>query len=217
MRSLSGGRRWWSSIRMLAASAEELARQLLVQLGTAWDRVADNAQDRFSALRAATAGKRLLILFDDVFVADQIKPLLGDVSKSAVIVTSRYRLKSLELHQRFTPVELCVFDDNAARELVTTIAGTDVAEEVLNKLLVVCGGLPLALEASAAQLAEGDLEEFLSQLSPGSALNVLAVDDDLVVKRVFDAVYRDLPADEQRAYQALASSAGVVAWHHFQR
>jgi tetratricopeptide (TPR) repeat protein len=196
-----------------ACGADELARQLLVQLGFPWKDVPTAPGDRLSLLRNETAGKRLLIVLDDIRLAAQVEPLLGDLSHSAVIVTSRSRLKSLELNQQFTAVELPQFDEAAASALVTAIVGDlpgTVTREVLVKLCALCEGLPLALAAGAGMLGSGDEDpaDFVDQLALGSALDELEVDGDLVVKTVFDAVYRDLDKAEQRAYRLLSLLAG---------
>src|SRR5882724_2841587 len=50
----------------LMVGYDELARQLLVQLRQPWQAIPAGAPYLVTALRDATAGKRLLLLFDDV-------------------------------------------------------------------------------------------------------------------------------------------------------
>ncbi|MGW4826338.1 NB-ARC domain-containing protein [Amycolatopsis japonica] len=195
-----------------ACSADELARQLLVQLGMPWAEVPASPHDRLQTLRSAMAGKRLLFIFDDVEVASQIEPLLGDVSRAAVIVTSRSRLKSLEIGQQFVSIRLPGFDQAAALELVGAIAGKavrDVPESVLAKVCSICEGLPLALAVTAGKLSDGDelLEDVVEQLTR-NAMDALDLDGNFVVKVLFDEVYRELTAEEQRAYRLLTLVPG---------
>ncbi|MFD8500668.1 NB-ARC domain-containing protein [Amycolatopsis sp. NPDC059657] len=193
-----------------ACSADELARQLLVQLGIPWTEVPAAPGDRLQTLRTMMSGKRLLFIFDDVAVASQIEPLLGDVSRCAVIVTSRSRLQSLEINHQFVSVRLPGFDQAAALELVGAIAGKavrDVPESVLARVCSICEGLPLALAVTAGKLGAGDEtpEDIVEQLTR-NVLEALDVDGDFVVKVLFDEVYRELPADDRRAYRLLALS-----------
>ncbi|WP_414941804.1 NB-ARC domain-containing protein [Amycolatopsis sp. cmx-11-51] len=195
-----------------AASADELARRLLVLLGIPWTEVPAAAVDRIQALRTAMSGKRLLFIFDDVAVAAQIEPLLGDVSRAAVIVTSRNRLKSLEINHQFVQVRLPAFDQAASLQLMDSIAGDavrGVPESVLARMCSICGGLPLALAVTAGRLVDGDetLADVVDQLTR-NAMEALDINGDFVVKGVFDQVYRELRSDDRRAYRQLSLLPG---------
>lgn len=190
------------------ASADELARQLLAQL-----RISDIPvvpADRLAALRQAIAGKHVLIVFDDVHLAEQVAPLLGDISRAAIIVTSRNPLTTLEVHEQFTRVPIRKFEDEDASQLINAIAGRNVLDGVTRgvreRFFESCGGMPLALAVIAARLR--DEADSVAEIVDGVGLDEFEIDGDLVVKKVFEAAYRGLETDEQRAYRLLSLLPG---------
>jgi tetratricopeptide (TPR) repeat protein len=191
---------------------QELAEQLLLQLGVARDDIPGEGAARRALLRNRLAGRRVLIVFDDISTANQVEPLLGETSRAAIIVTGRYRLKALE-NAGFHAVRLAGFDDEAAGALLGAVGGATahaVEPRVLARLCSLCGRLPLALTVSAGWLGEGieSAEDFVHRLETGAPLEELEVDDDLVVKSVFDAAYQVLDPEEAWAYRLLSLIPG---------
>ncbi|MGW4528697.1 NB-ARC domain-containing protein [Amycolatopsis sp. NPDC004378] len=184
---------------------EDLARQLLTQLGSR--EVPGVPEDRLAAARGALAGKRLLVVVDDVRTTEQLDGLLGDVAHAAVIVTSRSRLDALAFRHQFVRCDLPAFDIAAATELIGAVTGGAgvVPGDVVDLLWARCAGLPLALAVGAGRLAEeDDPRDFVDAL----ALADLETDGDVSVPAVFDAIYHDLTGEEQHDYRVLSLVTG---------
>ncbi|RZS31195.1 NB-ARC domain-containing protein [Herbihabitans rhizosphaerae] len=193
-----------------ATPVEDVASRLLAQLR---ENVPDDPRQRVDALRSHLGGRRILLVLDDVGDAHQVKELLGDMSRSAVLVTSRQRLPELE-NARFKSIMLGGLNDTAAEVIVTTLANpplATVARPVITELNKICGGLPVALAMAAARLRDGDdsPEEFVEALRTGRVLD--EVDIDGTLQKLFDAVYRGVNPDEARAYPLLA----LIPGRHF--
>ncbi|WP_418287528.1 AfsR/SARP family transcriptional regulator [Lentzea guizhouensis] len=97
--------------------------------------------------RSLTAGRRLLVVLDNVATAGQVKRLLPTGPGSAVLITSRRPLTSLS---GASYVRLGALPLDEATQLLCGVAGPvgDAAE-----LVRWCGGLPLALRIAGARLA----------------------------------------------------------------
>ncbi|WP_370935165.1 hypothetical protein [Amycolatopsis sp. cg13] len=188
--------------------AADLARQLLVQLGVPYAEIPGAPADRLAVARGTAAGKRLLIVLDDLKAAEQLDGLLGDVSQAAVLVTSRGKLDALRF-RGFSRVALDPFDRQATAKLVNAFAGDPhaVAESVIDALWRKCAGLPLALAVGASRVVGGDddPQAFVDDL----ALADLEQGGELSVRGVFDAIYQDLDEDRQRDYRVLSLVPGT--------
>jgi energy-coupling factor transporter ATP-binding protein EcfA2 len=181
---------------------EDLARQLLLQHGTPAAEIPGARADRLAAARGALARKRVVLVIDDVQTVEQVSELLGDVTRSLVIVTGRSRLDPLKA-MGFTRTVLSGFDVRALGELIAAIGGTGaVPEELVELLCAKCAGLPLALRIGAGHIISGD--EDPHELVATLGLADLE-DEQLSVERVFDAIYHDLPDDQQADYRTLGA------------
>ncbi|MEV2225100.1 AAA family ATPase [Nocardia vinacea] len=207
----------WNPAGQIAVAPDDLAARLLVQLGWPWREVPDRPDDRFALVRSLIAGRRVLLLVDDVQTADQILPLLGDISQAGVIVTGE-RLVTAPRIGRFEPLRLSRFVERHSVELVSRIAGSavvGVADSVLSRLHNVCAGLPLTLALSAAQLADGGESpaEFIERLerevvsATGAAVSELPGIQTVAV--MCDRSYGRLDLDEARAYRWLSLIPGT--------
>lgn len=132
------------------AATEALAR-LLRALRAPGDPPADSE----AALRAAVAGRRLLIVLDNAAHADQVRPLLPAADGCAVLVTSR---APLALPDPVTRVATAPLARRAATDMLVTLAGRTgcAAPEhaAAAEIALLCECLPLALRIVAARLAE---------------------------------------------------------------
>ncbi|MCC5579604.1 tetratricopeptide repeat protein [Microtetraspora sp. AC03309] len=119
--------------------------------------------------RSLVAGRRMLIVLDNVRDADQAAPLLPGSPTCTVVVTSRHQLAGMTAVTGTRPVALDALDDAEAHELLLHRLGADrlAAEpEAVAYLLACCAGLPLALAVLAARAV----------LSPQLPLAALAVE-----------------------------------------
>ncbi len=189
-----------------AATVADLARQVLVQMGFALSAIPGAEREVLAMARGATARKRMVIVVDDVRMLEQIEGLLGDISFAAVIVTTRSRLDALTTRQQFVRIDLSKFDVDATGALITAITGTRFPVAVVHALQAKCAGLPLALAIGVGRIAaeEDDPERFVAELS----LPDFEQDGEPSVAAVFDAIYHDLPAAEQRDYELLSVVPG---------
>ncbi|WP_053737270.1 AfsR/SARP family transcriptional regulator [Nocardia sp. NRRL S-836] len=122
-------------------AADRVLSQFLRALG---DRPGDEEAVRY---RSLTAGRRLLVVLDNVATAAQVRRLLPTGPGSVVLITSRRPLTSLA---GASCVRLGALPLEEATQLLSRVAGPveDAAE-----LVRWCGGLPLALRIAGARLA----------------------------------------------------------------
>ncbi|MER7585802.1 BTAD domain-containing putative transcriptional regulator [Kitasatospora sp. NPDC097691] len=162
--------------------------------------------ERSALYRSALAGRRVLVVLDNVAESGHVEPLLPGSAGCAVLVTSRHRLAGLAgAHQ----LRLDTLSAEQALELLTRIVGAErvaaepaAAEEVVRA----CGLLPLAVRIAAsrlatdpaltlAALAEGLRHEHrLSQLSDG----------ERTVEATFALSYHRLTPELARAFRLLS-------------
>jgi DNA-binding SARP family transcriptional activator len=134
------------------APADVLGR-FLRALGMPGSAIPDAVDERAEMYRSLLAGKRLLVVLDDVAAVRQVTPLLPGSGSCAVIATSRMRLTEIP-GARVLDVDLLAPDKGLA--LLGTVVGRHrvVGEANAAMALVrMVGGLPLALRIVAARLA----------------------------------------------------------------
>ncbi|MGN9913456.1 AfsR/SARP family transcriptional regulator [Phytohabitans sp. LJ34] len=122
-------------------------------LGVPGTMLPEGQEERAEVFRALLATRRVLLVLDNAASEGQVLPLLPGNPGCAVVVTSGSRLAALPGAMR---VELDVFDPRASVELLTRILGAErVSKEQAGaeKLVELCGGLPLALRIAGARLS----------------------------------------------------------------
>lgn len=108
---------------------------------------------RTQLYRSLLADRQMLIVLDSALTDTQVIPLLPGGSRSRVIVASRSRIVSFGA---VALVELEPFDAVDSGHLLTTVVGHDrVRREpaALDRLMELCGRLPLSLRIAAVRLA----------------------------------------------------------------
>lgn len=133
-------------------------RLLLHAVGVPASDVPDTFDARIGMYRSVTAGKRILILLDNVRDATQVRPLLPNSAESLVIVTSRRSLVGLAAFDGAHPLSVDLPDLPTARRLLERRlaglpAGGTAGEEITDEIIELCGRLPLALAILAARVA----------------------------------------------------------------
>lgn len=195
------------------ATATDVLAYFLRQLGKAPDEIPTHERERAAVLRSVTSTKRILMLLDDAHTAAQVQALLPSSLCSAVIVTSRRHLEGLHA-AGFCRVDVAPFTADISVQVVTRSVGADwvTAEPAaLDKLVAVCGGLPLALRVVATRIAarrRRPLADFVERFTTSSTLAEFRLDDDTPVEAVFDACYHDLPPDQAELYRLLGLHPG---------
>ena len=134
-------------------SAEQVLERFLRALGAMVGGRPESVDERAERYRDLLAGRRVLIVLDNVADEEQVRPLLPGSSHSAVLVTSRVRLAGLA---GATHLEPGVFGAEQAAALLSRIAGperTRAEPEAATQLAALCGYLPLAMRVAGTRLA----------------------------------------------------------------
>ncbi|GGM30440.1 SARP family transcriptional regulator [Dactylosporangium sucinum] len=197
-----------------ALSPAEVAAVLLRCLGVPDDRMPHDLSERIATYRTLLAGRRMLVVLDDAGRTDQVTPALPGAGASLLLVTSRHQLPALVTHAEVRAVALDVLGREDAARLLTRVVGADrVAREAAaaERLVSLCGRMPLALRIAAAKLvtepgrsiaaSAGELER--------DRLAHLGVEDDArSVAAVFDSAYRTLSPPARQLFRRLSLHPG---------
>ncbi|MFF5075672.1 BTAD domain-containing putative transcriptional regulator [Actinoplanes sp. NPDC000266] len=164
--------------------------------------------------RSLTAGKRILVLLDNVRGAEQVRPLLPASAGSLVLVTSRRPLIALAALHGARQLHVDPPDPASARELLrrrlatapNRIAARDDAESAaLEEILDSCGRLPLALSILAARLGARpglSLATVAEELrNSESRLDAFPVGESGDPRNAFIWSYRQLSAGAARMFR----------------
>ncbi|MCY1143580.1 AfsR/SARP family transcriptional regulator [Actinoplanes sp. Pm04-4] len=191
------------------AVADALA-MLLRSLGVP-ARLPETVDELAALLRTTLIGRRVLIVLDDVGGATEVRPFLSPHPGTAVLVTSRPRLPSLDVTRAVHLGPLPPAD--ALRLLAGSVGADRVAAEpgAAADVVRVCEGLPLALRAAGARLAGrprwrlADLARRV--LDDQRRLDELAA-GDLDVRTSIDGSYRRLGEPEAELFRRLGRLSG---------
>lgn len=171
---------------------------------------------RGALYRSLAAGRRMLVVLDNVRDADQVRPLLpGAESGGTTIVTSRDQLRGLVARESAHRIVLDGICAGAGHALLSDLAALppDTPYHVVAGLVERCGGLPLALRIIAERLARGShsprevLREFHAQDRP---LDVFDSDESISLRNALSGSYRTLDAGAARAYRRLSGHADPI-------
>lgn len=142
------------SANMDPLTAAQALDILLVEHGTPAEDIPSGVAGKSALWRSELAGRRALVVLDNVLDVAQVRPLLPGTAGVFVMLTCRRRLTALD---GAVPVSLDVLPHEDAVALFTEVAGPDrVAAEpgVLDEAVRLCGHLPLALRVAAARLRD---------------------------------------------------------------
>ncbi|WP_049871715.1 AfsR/SARP family transcriptional regulator [Catenulispora acidiphila] len=180
-------------------------------LGTDPGAVPDTVRERSELFRSTLAGRRVLIVLDDVRDAEQIRPLLPGTPGCAVLATSRSRLTGVPGARL---LELGAFHPDEALALFRAVAGPDRvtgSEPAVRRAVAVCGHLPLAVRILASRLAarpHWTAETLAGRLcDEARRLDELRA-GDLAVEATFRLGYEHLRPDQAHAFRLLAVPDG---------
>ncbi|MCD0445737.1 AAA family ATPase [Glycomyces sp. A-F 0318] len=187
----------------------EALAAMLRSLGLADDEVPADADQAAARLRTETADRRMLVLLDNAWSAEQVAPLLPSGPGSLVVVTSRNHLGDLlARHGGFHLALRPLAEDEAVALLKSLLRlprsarSTDIGE-----LARRCGHLPLALRIAAANLAHHPqgVVEYTDRLATGDPLAALQIGDspEAAVRATFDRSYAAQTEDARRLFRML--------------
>jgi tetratricopeptide (TPR) repeat protein len=161
--------------------------------------------DRKNTLLTKTFPLSVLLVLEDVANPGQIEPFLLNSPESAVVVVCRAPMLWMS-QQGFRQFTVAPLDDRYGVELFDRMLGPGwCSVEGADPLAVAraCGGYPLAITTTAAQIAmtpEWDVPELIRRLAE-RGLSALDIEAQQYVLDSFDRAYDALPDDVARAYR----------------
>ncbi|SDZ02330.1 Predicted ATPase [Amycolatopsis xylanica] len=156
--------------------------------------------------RAALVGKRLLVVLDNASSTEQVEQLLPGSTGSLVLVTSRRRLDGLRIRGAAS-YSLDVLPHEPAVALFTGVArrpGDDPA--IIDEIVRLCGGLPLAIRVVAAGLAARPgwtVADMADELRDEQTRLRAMRAENKSVRAAFELSYRRLTEAEQIVFRRL--------------
>ncbi len=189
----------------------EVLTGFLELLGVATARIPSTMDAKSALYRALLSGKRVLVLLDNAYDAEQVRPLLPGGTETLTLVTSRNRLTSLVVSGDAHPVVLDPLSPAESLQLWESRVGVariaaepQAAQHIIDR----CAGLPLALAIVAARaVMRPDLA--LADLSRPADLTPFSDTDPAAdLRAVFSQSYRDLGEPAARLFRLLGLHPG---------
>jgi DNA-binding SARP family transcriptional activator/tetratricopeptide (TPR) repeat protein len=198
------------------ATPDKVIRTFLDALRVPAEQIPLGPAERAGLYRSLLAGRRMLILLDNVRDAEQVRPLLPGTSGCLVVVTSRSQLAGLAATHGALLVNLEMLSGDEAAELLARRVGPDrvTAEpKAASELAGLCGGLPLALTITAARAAARPgfrLTDMTAELRDEySRLDALDAGEEAAsIRAVFSWSYQSLTALAARLFRLLGLHPG---------
>ncbi|MEC3982142.1 helix-turn-helix domain-containing protein [Amycolatopsis sp. H20-H5] len=186
-------------------SPSEGLRRLLRLLDVGDGPVPADQDGLANLFRDRLRGRRMLLVFDNVRSAEQVRPLIPGEQSCRVLITSRGRLPALD-DARHIPVP--TLSRPAALALLRSIAGDRAPEDetVAAEIVGHCGLLPLAVRIAAARFVAGgwSATRFRDRLADETTRLAALDDGERSVAAAFALSYEALPADQRRLFGLLA-------------
>ncbi|MGS2646905.1 BTAD domain-containing putative transcriptional regulator [Streptosporangium sp. LJ11] len=186
------------------ARPEDVLSRFLFALGISATGIPESLEERVAFYRSCLAGRRILVLLDNVAGEEQVRPLLPGAPGTAVLLTGRVRLVGLE---GTSLLELDVLPSAQAMDLLRRIIGDERVQDdpdAALEIIRLCGRVPLAVRISAARLL-GRRQWSLSHLAGVLGEERHRLDElvagDLDIRAGFEMSYRTLPPGAQRAFR----------------
>jgi tetratricopeptide (TPR) repeat protein len=197
-------------------AAAEALEVFLRALGVEGAAIPQAVDERAARYRTLLAGRKMLVLLDNVHSIDQVRDLLPGTPSCLVLVTSREMLPALVARHGAVRINLDLLSETESVQLLHTLIGARVDAEPEQALLLAnrCARLPLALRI-AAELAVGrpraTLASLVTELGDESRrLDLLAAGDDdyTAVRTVFSWSCQHLSDEAVAAFRLLGLHPG---------
>ncbi len=200
------------------AQAEEALEALLRSLGVPHEHLPPPGAGREALYRSQLnvrqeKGERLLVVADNASAVAQVQPLMPP-GHHGMLITSRHRLTGLgrmRTVNRLQPEDAVALLDSALKNNDPDDPRVGEDPEAAERLASACGFLPLALQITAALLAQ-DPEQPLSERADalGGAEGVLdGLDDgERSLRTMFGQSLERLSVQEQELFRLLALNLG---------
>ncbi|KOX11921.1 hypothetical protein ADK67_48175 [Saccharothrix sp. NRRL B-16348] len=198
-----------------AASPESVVRGFLDALGVPAQSAPADAEGQVALYRSLVAGKRLLVVLDNVRDSTHVLPLLPGSGTCTTLITSRNRLTGLAATHGVPSLPLDVLTDAEAWDLLAGHLSEQrlhAEPEAVADLLRWCAGLPLAVGivgARGASYPGFPLAALVGELRDADGLGALDTDElDTGLRAVFATSYRALPPAAAEAFGLLGVAPG---------
>jgi DNA-binding SARP family transcriptional activator len=197
------------------AAADALAR-FLRSLGVHGPDIPPELEDRAARYRSLVAGRRMLVMLDNVGSMEQVRPLLPGTSACLTIVTSRDSLAGLVAREGAVRLDLDLLPGAEAVSLLQALIGERAMADpaATKELAAQCCLLPLALRVAAEFAAArpaiplaGLVQELADQQRRLDMLDA-AGDPRTAVRTVFSWSYRHLDPAAARMFRLLGLHPG---------
>lgn len=198
------------------ADPADVLRRFLYALGVAADAVPPDMDVLAASYRSLLAGRRMLVVLDNVLDASQARPLLPGNPECLVLITSRRQLTGLAAAHGAHLLTLDVPSWDEARDLLAKRLGDErlISDpDAASELIRLCARLPLALAIAAARAAARpglSLRDLVAELGQAtSPLDVLNTGDPATELRgVLSWSLRGLPGGAARMFALLGLHPG---------
>ncbi|MEV4311369.1 tetratricopeptide repeat protein [Actinocrispum sp. NPDC049592] len=185
---------------------------MLQSLGVPGDQIPASVESRAAMYRSLLAGKRMLVVLDNVDSAGQVRPLLPGQPGCLVLVTSRDRLGGLVAMDGARRIDVDLLSHDESFALMRRLLGdrVDASRQATDRLVSLCGRLPLALRIAAANLGSQPIASYVQTLEQ-NRLGQLVIDGDsrAAVSTQLDYSYEHLGVAEREMFRLLACIPGA--------
>lgn len=205
--------------RRSPTTAETALDLLLSMLGVdpepAGARQAAGLDRSMARWRKAIAGKRLLLVLDDVSEPEQIQPLLPTGRGCIVLITARTRLPGLPdaIRHPLHPLEV----RDSVKLFLNSARMAPTSDPALSNIVRSCGGIPLAVSVAGNAMRAhqswslSDVAEELVGTHGSQQLDSIIAP---ALYRSFATSYRDLPEFERKLFRRLSLNPGSRIHQH---
>jgi tetratricopeptide (TPR) repeat protein len=188
---------------------------LLAADGAEAAQIPSDVDSRAAQWRRRMAGKRALIILDNVDGRWQVEQLLPGAAGCLVLITSRRRLSGIGAHHAAESMPLGTLPHMHAVALFAATAARDVTgaeADAASELVRLCGYLPLAICLLAAKLRPEPhwrIADLVRELLQAKHRLVEMRAEDVAVARAFDLSYYRLSAGQRRFFRRLSLHPGA--------
>ncbi|KAB8169999.1 hypothetical protein FH609_006735 [Streptomyces sp. 3MP-14] len=191
------------------ADVSEAVAMCLRALGVSESALPGTLAERANELRSRTAGRRLLFVLDDVSRPAEVRPLVPKGAGSVVLATSHQDLGDLLLDgAELLPLD--PMEDESGRALLADVSGrtiTPAERPAAERVVALCGGLPVALRVVGARLRRERRLTFAALVAEladeNRRLHGLSDGGEHSMSAVLDPAYQALPPEQARVYRLL--------------
>ncbi|MFJ3903000.1 BTAD domain-containing putative transcriptional regulator [Streptomyces sp. NPDC090025] len=193
----------------------EVLHGFLRAMGVRETEIPERTEARSRLFRERSRGRRLLVVVDNALSGADVELLLPDGAEARAVVCSRHVLDELIVREGAEFLPVGPFTTEAARALVLRRVGAERAAEdpaAVDRLIDLCGRLPLALSIALARLATRpgwSVADIVDDLEDESdRLSGLGTPGDIGVTRELTLSRRQLPPEAARLLPLLTLHPG---------